>query len=740
MTSMQKDPMKDLGRPEKEAGSSEAILRQTRLRSYRGNEKYVFLSYAHKDIEMAMEIIAILISNGVRVWFDEGIDPGTEWGKNIAEHVQNSSVFFALISKNYLASDNCLDELAFARDNKINSLLIYLENIKLPIELELRHGRTQNISWYSYDRNVFTQLLFRTAGLSACTDRQLPQSSENVTEKPNQKNTELSLWMKQQFPDIREYREYFRIPIATLLASPEPLPTEELERLLGMYESDVLDLRRRLKIFLKEGTDDFKKPAIAFKDQYDIDWLCSEEAGIFRVSQKDAIKALAKGCWTKLQESPEDLSGYEALWIYELLENAEMKEALKAALMSKVLYDQQIEWGDWCDHWGKYNTAERLYHNSEKNAQNRVDNQQTAEARNDLARSYRRLGDVLTNKGDLLEAYSMYQTALIINDSLAKEQGTSESRRQLAISHTDFADNLKTLDLLDWALEQYQKALEIRESLEKELGTPESRRDLSVSYINIADVNKAEKKWDDALALYQKALDIRESLEKELGTPGTRRDLSISYSRVAGIYEAQGKLNEALALYQKGLAISESLAEELGTPDSRRDLSISYEKVAGIYEAQRKLNEALELYQKSLAISESLAEELGTPDSRRDLSISYNNVAGIYEAQGKLDEALELYQKGLAIRESLAEELETPMAYADLCRSYIKISNILEKQSNFEIAFKHMTTAKEISEKKGLKEMFHYLCEDIDFNFNFIKQECEEGKRIILDFSHIWEP
>ena len=51
---------------------------------YEGNEPYVFISYSHQDIERVMPILRRLNAEGFRIWYDDGIDPGTEWPESIA--------------------------------------------------------------------------------------------------------------------------------------------------------------------------------------------------------------------------------------------------------------------------------------------------------------------------------------------------------------------------------------------------------------------------------------------------------------------------------------------------------------------------------------------------------------------------------------------------------------------------------------------------------------------------------
>ena len=132
-----------------------------KLVPYQGEKPYVFISYAHRDMETVYSIIRSLTAKGMRIWFDEGIDPGTEWDDNIAAHVQGCDSMIAFISANYLNSDNCRDELNYARDLKKDRLLIYLEKVELPAGMAMRMNRIQAINRYNYDssEDFFNKLM-----------------------------------------------------------------------------------------------------------------------------------------------------------------------------------------------------------------------------------------------------------------------------------------------------------------------------------------------------------------------------------------------------------------------------------------------------------------------------------------------------------------------------------------------------------------------------------------------------
>ena len=133
------------------------------------NENYIFVSYAHKNKDIVIPIIRRMQQNGYSVWFDEGIDPGTEWDKYIAQKLLKCTFFIAAISNDYLNSSNCQDETHYARDLDKDRVLVYLEKTELPPELQMRHGRLQAIHKYTYQNEEdFYQKLYSTSGIEKC--------------------------------------------------------------------------------------------------------------------------------------------------------------------------------------------------------------------------------------------------------------------------------------------------------------------------------------------------------------------------------------------------------------------------------------------------------------------------------------------------------------------------------------------------------------------------------------------
>ena len=105
-------------------------------------QKYVFISYSHRDTDIVLPIIEKL-QERYDVWYDKGIKHGSEFNKFIAEKILNCSLFLYFITNNSLASDYCQDEIHFARTNKIPFVNVIMEEVDLPSSFEMRYGRFQ---------------------------------------------------------------------------------------------------------------------------------------------------------------------------------------------------------------------------------------------------------------------------------------------------------------------------------------------------------------------------------------------------------------------------------------------------------------------------------------------------------------------------------------------------------------------------------------------------------------------
>jgi hypothetical protein len=120
---------------------------------YQGNDPYVFVSYSHKDKEAVFEIINDLMLCACNMWYDTGIHSGEDWVNEIAEHLYKAECVLFMVTQNSIASEYVKDELTFAKTKGKKIYPIFLENITLPLSLELLLGRAQSINCLDDDVN-----------------------------------------------------------------------------------------------------------------------------------------------------------------------------------------------------------------------------------------------------------------------------------------------------------------------------------------------------------------------------------------------------------------------------------------------------------------------------------------------------------------------------------------------------------------------------------------------------------
>ena len=137
--------------------------------AYQGSEPYVFISYAHADSVAVLPLITQLHSRGYRIWYDEGIDPGTEFAKVIAGHLKNAVVVLLFVTPVAVERPFVRREINFAQNRGIPIVSIILSETILPDELELQLGLEQMIFKYRYPEEAsFFEVLLRSPHFGPC--------------------------------------------------------------------------------------------------------------------------------------------------------------------------------------------------------------------------------------------------------------------------------------------------------------------------------------------------------------------------------------------------------------------------------------------------------------------------------------------------------------------------------------------------------------------------------------------
>ncbi len=120
------------------------------FKPYEGEKPFIFISYAHKDWQAVMEIVTDMHERGFRIWYDEGIEVGSEWTECIASHLAEASLMIGFVTEGYMESDNCRREMNYAVQKKKKIINIYLEPTKLTPGMELQIGGIWALMKYTF--------------------------------------------------------------------------------------------------------------------------------------------------------------------------------------------------------------------------------------------------------------------------------------------------------------------------------------------------------------------------------------------------------------------------------------------------------------------------------------------------------------------------------------------------------------------------------------------------------------
>jgi len=134
---------------------------EKRFSPYRENEPYVFISYAHADSDRVYPIINKLHNiDGLRIWYDDGIEAGDDWLDKIASRLNNAEYVICFMSPNASNSKYVRGEIRYAISNNKKILMTYLAKADLQ-GLSLIIDNDQSINWNGTlsDEVIYSKIL-----------------------------------------------------------------------------------------------------------------------------------------------------------------------------------------------------------------------------------------------------------------------------------------------------------------------------------------------------------------------------------------------------------------------------------------------------------------------------------------------------------------------------------------------------------------------------------------------------
>jgi Tol biopolymer transport system component len=130
--------------------------------AYKGDQPYIFVSYAHQDSADVYPDITWLHQRGFNVWYDEGIPPGEVWREELARAIEDCAAALYFVSPRSVTSENCLKEVNFALENRHPVIAVHLETTEMSAGLRMSLGDRQGVLRYQYRENAYREKLAGT--------------------------------------------------------------------------------------------------------------------------------------------------------------------------------------------------------------------------------------------------------------------------------------------------------------------------------------------------------------------------------------------------------------------------------------------------------------------------------------------------------------------------------------------------------------------------------------------------
>ena len=122
----------------------------------------IFISYSRKDSDFVTKFTKNLRDAGANLWLDKQIKPGGHWDASIESALESCQDILLILSKNSVDSNNVMDEVSYALEEKKRVIPIKIEECDVPFRLR----RIQHID-YHLDEAKGMEILLNALNLNS---------------------------------------------------------------------------------------------------------------------------------------------------------------------------------------------------------------------------------------------------------------------------------------------------------------------------------------------------------------------------------------------------------------------------------------------------------------------------------------------------------------------------------------------------------------------------------------------
>ncbi len=168
-------------------------------------QHHVFLSYSHRDTLIMARVRDYLRTEGLKVWTDEGITPGTpQWDQAIELALRNTGSMVVILTPNVINSDGVRNEIHYATIHKVQIFPLLAggdESSSIPYTLAGRQFADVR-SQYDVGMASLTQSVCKHVGVESASQRQAREAKETARKAEEEHQRQLQALQIQ-----RRYQE-----------------------------------------------------------------------------------------------------------------------------------------------------------------------------------------------------------------------------------------------------------------------------------------------------------------------------------------------------------------------------------------------------------------------------------------------------------------------------------------------------------------------------------------------------
>ncbi|HXX41399.1 MAG TPA: protein kinase, partial [Chthoniobacterales bacterium] len=309
----------------------------------------------------------------------------------------------------------------------------------------------------------------------------------------------------------------------------------------------------------------------------------------------------------------------------------------------------------------------------------------------ELATAYEKIGDIQgnpysANLGDTNGALASHRKALAIREKLSTRRTSTELQMELGRSYRALGDILEQKGEIAETVRDYRQSLSIFEKLVAAQPADFSVQDeFARAYEVLGDgLGRMANNSTERSEAYRKSLSIRQDLLAQKSSDGKlRRSVALTFLKVGATLEAKNP--EAVGNIKRGIEMLEGLSQEDPNNErARREVGYAYYQLGNTLLQKGDFSAALDARRKAFAIRQEIAaEDPKNVQAQFDLAVAYGDLAEALSATGDNESALERARQSLSMMQALAKNDPSNAVYqrnVGLC--YERLAEIRARLAN----------------------------------------------------------